>query len=260
MNMRFGQAMAGFFTKRGLADSFDAEAVDAALEQPFLGYIVQKLLPDRVFVFDSECFQQDSDIAKLVAELASLTRGEWMIGNIKSQLLWEQGQGTVEFDHTGQQIVLGFEQHGDYVSDDFWIKVNDFCVSHLSGTFHRLASMSQEVYVLYLAGNNGREFVEFVKSFKPSSDEIVQFVGTVDNWQEKGLTGWMLIRNALRQHNLANINSIGGNRQLPLAVAVEKAMAGSSSAKELAYALIDLGANPALLAGDAKQFWQEASR
>jgi hypothetical protein len=260
MNKRFVEALAEFFIKRRLVDTIDAEAIDAAVEEPFLGHIVQELLSHSLLVFDSECFQQDSDIAKLVEELASHTGGEWTLENLKSRLLREQGQGTVEFDHSGEHIVWEFEQYGDYVSDDFWAKVKGFCGNHLSGTFHRLASMSQEVYVLYLAGSSGNEFEELVKSFQPSSDEIAEFVGAVDNWRDKGLTGWMLIRNALRQHNLSNINAPGKSGQLPLAVAVAKAMAGSSSAKELAYALVDLGADPGLLSKEGKLFWQESMR
>jgi len=260
MNKRFVEALAESFIKGGLVGTIDAEAIDAAVERPFLGHIVQELLPDSLLVFDSERFQQDSDVAKLVAELASLTRGEWAPENLKTRLVREQGQGTVEFDHLGEHIVWEFEQYGDYVSDDFWAKVKVFCGDHLSGSFYRLASMSQEVYVLYLESGGGNEFEKLVRSFRPTGAEIAEFVGSVDNWQDKGLTGWMLIRNALRQHNLSNINATGKSGQLPLAVAVAKAMAGSSSAKELAHALVDLGADPGLLSGEAKHFWNESMR
>jgi hypothetical protein len=260
MNRRFVEALAQFFSEQSLVDALDSEAIDAALEQPFLGYIADKLRPRGLLIFDSERFYQDSDVAKLVGELASLTQGEWMIENLKSQLLRDDELGKVEFDSLGEHVVWEFDQYGDYVSDDFWAKVKDFCESKLSGRFHRLASMSQELYVLYLAGSNSTEFERLVETFQPTGDEIVQFVATVDDWHDKGLTGWILIRNALRQYDLGNINAVGQGGRAPLVVAVEKAMAGSSGAKELAYALVELGADPAMLSGDLREFWQQGMK
>jgi hypothetical protein len=189
MNKRFVSELAELFHRHGLIDWVDPKNIDTALEQPFLGYIVRQLLPQRLLVYDVECIEMDEDIAQLVMEYSEITLSEWQPKSLSSKLLREKNLGTVGFDFDGKHFAWEFQQDGTYIDPELPATINAFAEDNLSGTYLDLQSMSQEAFVVYLPKTAANAFEKFIESFTLSSDEIAEFIGTIDDLDNKGLSG-----------------------------------------------------------------------
>ena len=254
MNRRFVLELVDFLRKYQLVDTIDDDKIQAAIARPVLGNIMELLLPQQMLVYDLERVQGDDDFTALVQDYVALTNGAWTPANIQSTFNWDEERASIEFDFRQEHFRWELEQQGDYVGSDFLTAIGEFCDTHLQATLINLHFLSQELYVLYLPKSIAAEFLLLVSDFTPSSDEIADFVKTVDDW--KGLTGWLLVKEVLSQHNLSKINQPTRDDDLVLRIVLDMVKRGSHDADELIHFLVDFGAEPKRLDEESIQYWR----
>jgi hypothetical protein len=243
MNERYFRSLAALFQRHGLISDISETDIGKAKELPLVGNLVRVLIPNYVLFEDSECIYQGDDLVKLTEEIAKITNGNWKPKDIKADFDRGDNRATIEFSSQGENFNWEFEQYGDYINDGYFNALERYAENNLEGKFFQFSSMGQEFCLLYLPDPISTDFSEFQVSFAPTSDELAEFVATVDDWAEKGYTGWYLVREVLREMNLRNINSPTEDGSYVISIVRKIANAGSGGAKELEFALIDLGAD-----------------
>ena len=75
MNERFVRELAAFFTHHLSIPHPSEVAIRTALQTPFLGHVIEYLMPEWILVQDMECIEDDADYAELVRACAAITQG-----------------------------------------------------------------------------------------------------------------------------------------------------------------------------------------
>jgi hypothetical protein len=235
--------LAKLLERNGLISGIEPSEIEKAEELPLVGNTLLILIPEYVLFQDSEIIYQNEDLVKLVEEVANITNNDWDPNDINALLDWENNRAVIEFHTSDGSFVWEFDQYGDCISDGFFNSLFQYANQNLDGSFFKYSSMGQEFFLVYLPEPVANEYKQFQDTFAPSSDELAEFVTSAPKWQEKGYSGWYLVREVLREINLENINEPTGDGKYIVNILRELGKAGNSWAIELEGEIIALGAD-----------------
>ena len=87
-------------------------------------------LSPQVHTFDTECIEGPGSYAPLLTELAAMTQGALVLGDIDDQVDFAQERAQLSFTCSGQRVTVAFDQDGDW----FAPRVLDSLAALLNGS------------------------------------------------------------------------------------------------------------------------------
>jgi hypothetical protein len=144
-----------------------------------LGPAIQKLLPDRFFYYDSEVVDDISGYIYVLSQHVEYAQPEWSLSdlNVSGDI---DGKVKIEFTHNDKKVSWDFDQDGsDYVSEDFYKRLDNWVSRNLSGKFVMLQTGGQDVAFVYLPKITASKLQVLLKKFI-GIDEYVDFFRTSD--------------------------------------------------------------------------------
>lgn len=142
--------------------------------------IFSELMPERVCSYDTEIIDDVDGYHSVIQSHMQATLGEWAAKDIVVSGT-ANSEVTIEFLHDGKKVKWKFEQNGtDYVSDDFYKKLNSWVSRNLEGKFSSLPTYGQDVAFVYLPKKSAAKVDAFTGSTITANKFVDHFRGDDD--------------------------------------------------------------------------------
>lgn len=142
--------------------------------------IFSELMPERVCSYDTETIDDVDGYHSVIRSHMQATLGEWVAkdviisGELDSEI-------SIEFLHDGKKVKWKFEQNGsDYVSEDFYKKLNSWVSKNLGGKFVSLRTYGQDVAFVYLPKKSAAKVDTFTDNAITANRFVQHFRGDDD--------------------------------------------------------------------------------
>jgi hypothetical protein len=141
-------------------------AADGRLLGAKLAEAIERLMPDRVVRYGSDCLGEDLDYAPLVVRYASATREEWQPERLRSAVDRLDAEAIVEFTFRGEPFRWRFLQDANRVSLDFLRLLASFVATHLTGQYVYIPTSGDDVLAVYLPMDIARQLELVVQQLR----------------------------------------------------------------------------------------------
>ena len=142
--------------------------------------IFSELMPERYCSYDAEIIDDIDGYHSVIQSHMQATLGEWaakdisISGTVDSEVV-------IDFLHDGKKVKWKFEQNGtDYVSDDFYQKLNSWTSRNLGGKFVSLPTYGQDVAFVYLPKKSAAKVDTFIGKTITANKFVNHFRGDED--------------------------------------------------------------------------------
>lgn len=172
------QKLLTFLESENVALASDKAANFGERDEPRL--IFSELMPERVCSYDTETIDDVDGYHSVIRSHIHATLGEWIAEDISVSGAVDS-EVIIEFLHDGEKVKWKFEQKDtDYVSEDFYKKLNSWVSKNLGGKFVSLPTYGQDVAFVYLPKKSAAKVDTFIGNTITPNKFVDHFRGDDD--------------------------------------------------------------------------------